>query len=75
MVMTMTDKQLPALPDQPSPKSRWRHVKSGGVYQVMDVGYLEATLDIVVIYESADHITWVRPWSEFSDGRFQQIEA
>lgn len=51
-----------------------RHVKSGGVYVVVTVGLVEATLAPVVIYRDiVAHTTWVRPVDEFCDGRFVGI--
>lgn len=51
------------------------HVKSGRVYKVIELGKIEATLDDVVIYKSADEPNahcWVRPYAEFAE-RFQPV--
>ncbi len=49
----------------------YRHTKSGGIYSVIAEGQVEADLQKVVIYKSnLDGIVWVRPASEFYDGRF-----
>ena len=62
--------------EQPAIGSRWGHVKRGGTYVVIDNGVIEATLTACVIYKAdADGTTWVRPLSEFMDGRFLEIEA
>ncbi len=62
--------------EQPAPGSRWRHVKRGTTYAVVDTGIIEATMTTCVIYKAdADGTTWVRPLSEFVDGRFVEIEA
>lgn len=53
--------------------SRWLHVKSGNVYQVTGKALREADLEPVVTYTRSDagwHPAWVRPLSEFLDGRF-----
>lgn len=50
----------------------YRHLKSGGVYEVMDIATIEATMTLAVVYRScADGRRWVRPYEEFCDGRFQ----
>lgn len=55
----------------PSPNSRWRHVKSGTLYDVVAVGYLERDVSPVVVYRGVvSETVWVRPLSEFLDGRF-----
>jgi hypothetical protein len=51
------------------------HLKSGGLYRVIARGRLEATLVPAVIYECVrSSNVWVRPASEFDDGRFQVRE-
>lgn len=48
----------------------YRHRK-GGLYLFIGPGRIEASLDPVVIYRSvSDGSLWVRPESEFMDGRF-----
>lgn len=54
---------------------RYIHLKTGGEYVLMFMGKIEADGTDAVIYQSA--ITgevWVRPATEFFDGRFQPIE-
>lgn len=56
--------------------SQWKHVKSGDTYTVRMHVIIEATLQPAVVYykpyaDSAE--TWVRPASEFFDGRFERI--
>lgn len=48
----------------------WTHVKSGERYQILHHGLLEENLQPVVIYQAEDGPVWVRPASEFFDGRF-----
>jgi hypothetical protein len=55
--------------DGPPPESLWRHVKSGGEYKVLTCGVLEKDMTPVVVYCGASG-TWVRPLTEFRDGRF-----
>lgn len=58
------------------PTGKWRHIKSGGMYRVLTAdAKLEWNLVRAVVYQSlADHSIWVRPHSEFMDGRFERIE-
>lgn len=49
----------------------YRHVKSGGIYRLLNVGLLEATLEPMVVYQNIKTCeVWIRPQSEFFDGRF-----
>lgn len=52
----------------------YRHVKTGGLYQVLFDAFLERDVSHVVVYMAADGTIWVRPWEEFHDGRFVAIE-
>lgn len=58
---------------------RWRHVKSGGIYNIIHFALREKDLEPLVVYR--EHKpgeatpTWTRPLSEFLDGRFVQYEA
>ncbi len=58
--------------------SLYRHKKTGGLYIVMaglneDV-FIEATATPAIIYKSLqDDKIWVRPISEFLDGRFEEV--
>ena len=49
------------------------HLKTGRVYQVVNLAYRESDLEIVVVYHDEYMVHWVRPLSEFMDGRFQQL--
>lgn len=54
----------------------WRHKKTGRLYEVICQGLLEATLEPVTVYQSrVDGRVWVRPSTEFLDGRFEPAEA
>lgn len=55
----------------------WLHVKSGGLYMILcDTALLEANMSEVIIYKSLwDGSIWVRPSSEFHDGRFRNINV
>ena len=75
-----------ALPERmPAPAPRasagavpdgWRHVKTGGLYQVLTPAHLEADESPVIVYRNMDDgKTWVRPASEFYDGRFVRQDA
>lgn len=46
------------------------HKKTGRLYQVSQLAYRESDLEIMVIYHDEDMVHWVRPASEFMDGRF-----
>ena len=53
-----------------------RHLKSGGLYQVIGEGKIEADLSPVVIYQNIhNRMIWVRPRDEFYDGRFEILDA
>ena len=54
--------------------ARWRHRK-GGTYRVLATGRIESDLSPCVIYVSEqDEVVWVRPFTEFNDGRFTCID-
>lgn len=56
-----------------NPENGWkpthRHRK-GGRYRVLARGKMEADLRTVVVYDDPEGNVWVRPESEFDDGRF-----
>lgn len=57
-------------------ESRWSHTKSGGVYWVQAVGILEANGEPMVVYrEAGSNDCWIRPVSEFLDGRFVRLQV
>lgn len=52
----------------------FKHIKSGGYYRVIGFGIIEATNTHAVIYKHmASSVIWVRPSSEFFDGRFEFV--
>jgi hypothetical protein len=59
------------LPETPSPTHRHR---KGGDYRLIARGRIEATLEPCAIYVSVtDDLVWVRPETEFEDGRFTRL--
>lgn len=55
----------------------WLHEKTGGLYIVVTDALLEsdATTNMVVYKSLVSGQCWVRPASEFHDGRFQLLPA
>lgn len=56
----------------------WRHVARGSVYRVVNIGRMQCagTLDMqaTVIYQGLEGgPIWVRPKTEFLDGRFEPV--
>lgn len=58
------------------PISRWRHKKTGGVYEAQGVALTSDDLTPVVIYINAERHgpSFTRSAAEFLDGRFERIE-
>lgn len=54
---------------------KFLHKKSGGTYWISDIAYLENNLETMVVYRSyrGDGLIWIRPASEFFDGRFELV--
>lgn len=55
-----------------------KHVRTGGIYEVNGVGKLQSTYPLgdmadVYVYTGEDGKIWVRPRSEFIDGRFEDL--
>lgn len=50
----------------------WIHKKTGHRYEIVTFGLIEATLEPSVVYRSDKGQVWIRPVTEFFDGRFQQ---
>jgi hypothetical protein len=56
----------------PIPGKLYRHIKTGGIYYVHCIASVEASLELVVVYQSQqDGRWWTRPMEEFTDGRFE----
>ena len=56
------------------PGAKLKHLKSGGLYKVIVLANVEATLEPAYVYESMQsHDCWIRPKSEMEDGRFELI--
>ena len=55
----------------------WRHRKTGGAYAVIqDNVMIEATMTPGTLYMSLETgQKWIRPESEFYDGRFERLES
>lgn len=58
--------------------SEWRH-RNGTLYTVTNVVMIEATCGVGVAYQATHYgylnpVIWVRPLSEFLDGRFARVE-
>lgn len=57
--------------------SRWKHLKTGNVYIAGETAIIEATMMPAIIYRIENLYGgswWVRPISEFLDGRFERLE-
>jgi hypothetical protein len=53
------------------PNDQLRHLKTGGLYRVIGLATIEATLEDVYVYESmSNQRLWIRPQKEMEDGRF-----
>ena len=69
-------KTSPTPPSGPPIRADWvpthRHRK-GGLYRFISRGILETDRSTVVIYDDAQGTVWVRPTSEFEDGRFEVL--
>jgi ribonuclease HI len=53
-----------------------KHLKTGGLYRILEVGKYEPTGEDVYIYRSKlDQRIWVRPRPEMEDGRFEVIDT
>lgn len=56
------------------PGSKLKHLKSGGLYKVVLLANIEASLEPAYVYESLQsHDFWIRPQAEMEDGRFELI--
>lgn len=57
------------------PGSKLKHLKTGGLYKVILLANIEATLEPAYVYESMQtHDFWIRPQAEMEDGRFELVD-
>jgi len=66
-----THEDLLRLLDDAPMSGTWRHRTMGNIVSVAGFGFIESTLEIVVIY-SHEAITWVRPVAEFLE-KFKRV--
>ncbi len=53
------------------PGQQVKHLKTGGLYQIICVAKIEATLEDAYVYQALSNMTfWIRPKAEMLDGRF-----
>ncbi|MEI7565404.1 MAG: DUF1653 domain-containing protein, partial [Burkholderiaceae bacterium] len=53
------------------PGQKVEHVKTGGLYQIVCLAKIEATLEDAYVYQALSNMTfWIRPKAEMLDGRF-----
>lgn len=72
----MTDENWKAvMATGPTPGTRWRHVKTGGLYVIVDTAIREADGTAMVVYRSETGVVWARPLSEFGDGRYVRASS
>lgn len=55
----------------------WRHKKTGGLYTILDEDFkIEATTERGTLYQNLQSgERWIRPFSEFHDGRFEVLNS
>ncbi len=57
------------------PGEQVRHVKTGGLYKIICLAKIEATLEDAYVYQALRNMTfWIRPQAEMLDGRFIRAE-
>jgi hypothetical protein len=62
------------VPSVDTARQRWRHTKTGGVYEFVAEAMNEADASVVIVYRNVETgVTWVRAASEFFDGRFDLV--
>ena len=56
------------------PGMELKHKKTGGLYRVVCLANIEASLEPAYVYESLQtHDYWIRPKDEMEDGRFEPV--
>lgn len=68
----MNAKPISDISSQPN-FGHWEHMKTKEVYTILAFGNIEKTLEPSVVYQSSKGQVWIRPASEFFDGRFRQV--
>lgn len=53
----------------------WEHVKTKQSYTILAFGLIEKTLEPSVVYQGPNGQVWIRPATEFFDGRFKQVSG
>jgi hypothetical protein len=63
---------MDATSDEAPAGTGWSHQKSGGLYTVIGPAIREADMVPCILYHDLtdDRVWWIRPASEFLDGRF-----
>lgn len=57
------------------PGEKVQHVKTGGLYQIVCLAKIEATLEDAYVYQALRNMTfWIRPQAEMLDGRFVRVD-
>ena len=74
----MPDRSPPPMLDKPA-HQRWRHKKRGSVYKRLGQALVQTSRPLtdmtqVEVYQGDDGMMWVRPTSEFFDGRFEAVD-
>ena len=72
----MINKPKMANPDSGlfKPGDKLKHIKTGGLYKVLLIANIEASLEPAYVYESLQsHDFWIRPQAEMEDGRFELV--
>lgn len=64
----------PQAVDQPDTWTATHRHRKGGLYRLLKQGVYEPDRSPVAIYDDADGTVWVRPLSEFQDGRFTPLD-
>ncbi|MBS0193221.1 MAG: DUF1653 domain-containing protein [Proteobacteria bacterium] len=53
----------------------YRHVKTGGIYEVLCNATVEKDGTLAIVYKNAKTgERWIRPADEFNDGRFERAQ-
>lgn len=69
---SMDDQNTRASPPETAWHPTHRH-RNGGLYRVVGQGVIEADRTPATIYDDAEGTVWIRPTSEFEDGRFEKL--